>query len=201
MAQPLFTNNAATTLASGITNSSTTLTVASGTGALFPSPSGSNYSYITLINTAGTILEIVKLTARTTDTFTIVRAQEGTAAAAFNTGDKVELRVTAAGMADTFNNGGVQSVNGSTGAVTNIATAGANSNITSLSGLTTPLTVGQGGTGNTTGAATAISNTGGWSITPSGTKLNIIYNGVTVASIDSSGNLIAKANVTAYGTP
>jgi hypothetical protein len=35
----------------------------------------------------------------------------------------------------------------------------------------------------------------------SGTKLYFAYNGSTIASIDSSGNLIAKANITAYGTP
>ena len=54
---------------------------------------------------------------------------------------------------------------------------------------------------NTTGTAGGIFVTAGWAITPSGTKLNFIYNGVTVASLDSSGNFIAKANVTAYGTP
>ena len=60
---------------------------------------------------------------------------------------------------------------------------------------------GMGGTGNTTGAATAITNSGGWSVTPSGTKLYFAYNGVNKASLDSSGNLIVVANVTAYGTP
>ena len=54
---------------------------------------------------------------------------------------------------------------------------------------------------NTTGTSGGISVTAGWAVTPSGTKLNFIYNGVTVASLDSSGNFIAKANVTAYGTP
>lgn len=50
-------------------------------------------------------------------------------------------------------------------------------------------------------SAGAIANTGGWSITPSGTKLLFSYNGTNVASLDSSGNFIALANVTAYGTP
>jgi hypothetical protein len=49
--------------------------------------------------------------------------------------------------------------------------------------------------------ATRITNAGGWNITPSGTKLFFNYNGANVASIDSSGNLIMLANVTAYGTP
>lgn len=46
----------------------------------------------------------------------------------------------------------------------------------------------------------AIANTGGWAVTPSGTKLYFSYNGVNKASLDSSGNFIALANVTAYGT-
>ena len=70
------------------------MTVASGQGALFPSLGAGDYFYCTLANTAGTV-EIVKVTARSTDTFTIVRAQEGTSASAFSTGDKVELRLTA----------------------------------------------------------------------------------------------------------
>lgn len=49
----------------------------------------------------------------------------------------------------------------------------------------------------TTGATPATA----WTVTQSGTKLNFAYGGTTVFSIDSSGNIIAKANVTAYGTP
>ena len=90
-----FTNNAATTLASSILVGATSLTVATGTGALFPTLTGGNFFYCTLQNTAGTTVEIVKVTARSTDTFTIVRAQEGTSASAFASGDKVELRLTA----------------------------------------------------------------------------------------------------------
>ena len=49
--------------------------------------------------------------------------------------------------------------------------------------------------------ANALTNTGGWNVTPSGTKLNFIYNGTTVASLDSSGNLITLGTVSAGGTP
>jgi len=94
----LFTNNASTTLASGINSSVTSLTVAAGTGALFPTLAGSEYFYTTLSNIAGTIIEIVKVTARSTDTFTIVRGQDNTAASSFIAGDKVELRLTAADL-------------------------------------------------------------------------------------------------------
>lgn len=63
--------------------------------------------------------------------------------------------------------------------------------------------VGQIGTTAVTNAtnATKIVNTGGWNVTPTGTKLYFNYNGTDVASLDSSGNLILLANVTAYGTP
>lgn len=91
----LFTNNAATTLASGILSGATSLTVATGTGALFPNPTAGEYFYCTLANNAGTV-EIVKVTARSTDTFTITRGQDGTSAVAWNTGDKVELRLVRA---------------------------------------------------------------------------------------------------------
>ena len=57
------------------------------------------------------------------------------------------------------------------------------------------------GTATTATSAAAITNSGGWNVTPSGTKLYFNYNGTNVASLDSSGNFIALANVTAYGTP
>jgi hypothetical protein len=55
----LFTNNAASTLASSITSGATSLTVASGQGALFPVITGSNYFLVTLIGVSGSPIEIV----------------------------------------------------------------------------------------------------------------------------------------------
>lgn len=95
----LYTNNATSTLNAGITNVATSLTVAAGQGARFPAISGSNYFYATLVNSSGTI-EIVKVTARATDTLTIVRAQDGTTAVAWNAGDRIEVRVTKAMLDD-----------------------------------------------------------------------------------------------------
>ena len=94
-----FANNATTVLASGINSSVTSLTVTTGQGALFPSLSGGDYFYCTLANVVGTV-EIVKVTARSTDTFTIVRAQDNTLAASWLAGDKVELRLVAASLND-----------------------------------------------------------------------------------------------------
>mgnify|MGYP000144305886 CR=1 FL=1 len=100
MAQ-LFANNASTTLASNITSIATTLTVSAGAGALFPSPTGGDYFLITMVGlTSGveTSWEIIKVTARSTDTRTIVRAQESTTAYAWTAGTKIELRLTAGSM-------------------------------------------------------------------------------------------------------
>lgn len=95
MAKPLVTNNAYSTLAGSISNSDLSLSVATGEGARFPNISGSDYFYVTLIDTSNN-MEIVKVTAKSTDAFTIVRAQDGTSARAFSASDRVELRPTAA---------------------------------------------------------------------------------------------------------
>lgn len=99
MSEFLYTNNAVTTLAAGINNSVTSLTVATGTGVLFPNPSAGQQFNVTLIDGSGNY-EIISVTSRATDVFTIVRAQEGTTAISFLTADRVELRVTAAGLND-----------------------------------------------------------------------------------------------------
>lgn len=90
-------NNAFSTLFSALTSVATTMTVASGHGARFPSASvaSGNYFYVTLIKSSG-VTEIVKVTDRSTDTFTIVRSQDGTTATTFTAGDRVELRPVAA---------------------------------------------------------------------------------------------------------
>lgn len=98
-----FTNNATTTLAGSISSSSTSLSVASGTGVLFPALSSSaDWFMATLVKlVAGTpVQEIVKVTARSSDAMTIVRAQEGTTATTFAAGDKIELRITAKALQD-----------------------------------------------------------------------------------------------------
>ena len=80
-------NRAASSLAADITSTATSLTVQAGDGAKFPQP-GNGFN-ITIED------EILKCTARSTDTLTVVRAQEGTTAAAHVAGKAVELRITA----------------------------------------------------------------------------------------------------------
>ena len=98
MGRPLYTNNAATYLAFGITNTATTMQVSANAGSLFPNPTGGDYFYVSLISLSGPIIEIVKCTARSGDIFTIERGQEGTTPLYWNMGDNVQLRITAAGM-------------------------------------------------------------------------------------------------------
>ena len=94
----LFTNNAISTLNGAVASGATSLVVATGDGAKFPSPGANEYFLVTLIDASGNY-EVVKVTARTSDSFdTIVRAQEGTTAIAFADGDKVELRLTKGGL-------------------------------------------------------------------------------------------------------
>lgn len=92
-------NNANATLAASINSSATSITVTSGQGARFPTLSAGDYFYATLIDVSNN-LEIVKVTARSTDVLTIVRAQESTTARAYSTGDRIELRLTAATFVD-----------------------------------------------------------------------------------------------------
>ena len=87
------TNNATTTTAVALNALDTTVTVASGTGALFPVLGVSDFFYATL-QTTGNTYEIVKVTARSGDVMTIVRAQENTAASNFPASSRFELRVT-----------------------------------------------------------------------------------------------------------
>ncbi len=91
-----FTNNAATTLAAGINSSATSISVTDG--SVFPSLSSGEHFYCTFDDTTNT--EIVKVTARSSNTLTVVRGQDNTTARAFSSGDKAELRVVAALLED-----------------------------------------------------------------------------------------------------
>lgn len=94
-----FTNNARSTLASSITSGQTSISLASGGGALFPTLSTGDFFYMTILDAAtsgATKREIVKVTARSTDTLTVVRAQDNTSAVAFSAGDICELRLVSA---------------------------------------------------------------------------------------------------------
>jgi len=77
-----FANNAATTLAAGISSGATSFQVASATG--FPSLGGSDYMYLTIDS------EVVKVTATSGTTFTC-----DATSSSHSSGDTVELRMSA----------------------------------------------------------------------------------------------------------
>lgn len=90
-----YANNASSTLGSAITSTSaTSLTVASGTGSLFSSLNAGDVQFLTIND--GVNMEIVEVTAISGDTFTIVRAQDGTTAHTFAAGTAVSQFVTRA---------------------------------------------------------------------------------------------------------
>ena len=221
----LFSNYASAPLAASISSSATTITVTSGQGALFPAVPAGSIFYATLTDSSNN-LEIVKITARSTDAMTVVRAQEGTTARAYAAADKLELRVTAAGLGNmvqldgaqtitgvkTFSGGIVANVTGTvTGNVTGNLTGNVTGNVTgdltgdvtgNLTGNVTGNVTGDL-TGDVTGAAdTAVKLlTSNFSVEQVSGKLVFKYGSTVVASMDSSGNLTSAADITAYGAP
>ncbi len=85
----LYANNAKTTLAAAITSTQTSITVAPGTGSLFPTPvPGVSWFALTLTSaTSSSVYEITYCTSRSGDTLTVLRGQEGTTAQPFNLND------------------------------------------------------------------------------------------------------------------
>lgn len=95
----LFANNVRSRLVAPLNTTDTTFTITAGDGDKFPSPDGSKLERValTLVDTLGN-MEIVYVTKRVADVFTVVRAQEGTTAKTFAEGDIVDLRITAASL-------------------------------------------------------------------------------------------------------
>lgn len=92
-------NDAISRIASGISSSDTSITLTPGSGVLFPILSSGDYFPATIIKSDGS-REIIRVTGRTNDVLTVVRAQEGTVAQVFNANDKIELRLTAGTLTD-----------------------------------------------------------------------------------------------------
>lgn len=106
-----FTDNAVTTLASSITNLSTTLSVVAGTGTRYPAlvgkgtpGSAKDYSVITLEDASGNI-EKIRAEERVSDVlgsagYPLIRGYDGTVARSWLAGDLVDLRWEHAGVQD-----------------------------------------------------------------------------------------------------
>ena len=87
----VFKNNATTTLSGDINTSVTSIGVTDG--SVFPTLSSGQSFYVTFDD--GTNNEVVKVTARSGNTLTVVREQDGTSARSFDAGDACDLRLTA----------------------------------------------------------------------------------------------------------
>ncbi len=102
MAVLLFSNNAQSRLAGSISNVATTAVLSAGTGVLFPNPTAGDSFRLTFTDAAtGQNHEIVSVTARSGDTITIARGQEGTTGQAWLAGDFAEGLCTA-GLMQSF---------------------------------------------------------------------------------------------------
>ena len=98
----IYANNASSLLIADLLVADTTITLAPGEGDQFPLPDAGDdlsFTMCTLEDVGGNI-EIVKMTERSGDILTIVRAQEDTAPAGFGIGSRVECRLTAGSLAN-----------------------------------------------------------------------------------------------------
>lgn len=216
----LFSNNASATLASSISTSSTAITVSTGMGGMFPTITAGTFFMATLTDSSNNV-EIIKVTGRTSDVLTVVRAQEGTTARAYAAADKVELRISASILAGLAQLDGPQTFTGvktfTTAPVfsTALAVTSGGSGTTTSTGtgsvvlsdsptlvspsLGTPTAlVGTNITGTAAGlsiggtATNAVNlTTTNFTITESGSSLVFKYQGIIVASIDSTGVITA----------
>jgi hypothetical protein len=92
----LYNNNATTTLDGGITAVATSITVVDA--SVFPAVSSPDVIYLTIVGTSA--LEIIQVTDITGNVLTAVRGQDGTTGIALDSGDRVDLRMTAAMLND-----------------------------------------------------------------------------------------------------
>jgi len=90
-------NNASDFLAQAVSDTDTSITLQSGD--TFPELASGEYFYATIQDIVGQ-LEVVKVTGKFGDIFSVVRGQEGTGTTSFPAGSKFELRVTAGSVED-----------------------------------------------------------------------------------------------------
>jgi hypothetical protein len=190
-------NNAYSTLAGSLTNSSSSMTVATGHGDRFPIVTGSDWCMVTLQDASNNI-EIVKVTARASgaDTLSITRAQEGTTARSWSIGDIVELRLTAGTVAtvdgtQTLKN---KTISGADNTLTNIP--GANVTGTVPSAATAGACTGNAATATTADACTGNSATA-TNATTAATVSTTVASGA-VGTTQSPGDNSTKIATTAY---
>jgi hypothetical protein len=201
-----FTNNAATTLATAISSTATSLSVTSGAGALFPALSAGQY-FTATISKAGTptTFEIVLVQGRSTDTFSpIVRAQEGTTALAWNAGDNIALLTTAGDMASFAQFDDLQAQSGNYAADTGTANAYAVALTPALTAHRVGMPIRWLAAHSNTGASTFTDGVGAAALTyQDGSALaanTVIAGGIYTSIWTGSKFQLAAADFSAYAT-
>jgi hypothetical protein len=216
----LFTNNAATTLAAGISSAATSFAVSTGAGALFPVLSGGNTFRVTLFQVVGGVeanWEVVEVAGRAGDTFSsVTRGVEGIART-YNAGDGVSLRLTAGeaqgfgtllsingdgSQAQTFVGAGTVSVtDGGGGAHTITGTGG--SAITSINADTTAAQTIVGAAGITVGTTGGVTTVTGSAlvqiqkITTAASQASVHFASIPATYQDLEVRWMARSNVAA----
>lgn len=206
----LFANNAQTVLAGPIAASSTTCNLAAGTGSEFANPAAGQYFVMTFNDQAtGLIREIVWVTARSGDTLTILRAQEGTTALNWLANDVAANWWTAGQAATMIQVAQLQAqatnYGADTGAVNAMVVTLPNppSSLASIIGAPIRVKVGNTNTGSSTLAlnglaATVITNPDGTNLVASqlvaGHIFEVVYNGTTFDLMTAPYELLKKAN-------
>lgn len=91
----IFANNASAMLNSQVNPGDVSIVLASGQGALFPSPSAGQYFAVTIQNVQTGLLEVCYCTGRSGDLLTVERAKEGTVQGTFGVANSVvQARIT-----------------------------------------------------------------------------------------------------------
>ena len=90
-------NNATAIIPLEIASTDTTFSVETDSGAMFPTLGATDYFNAVIVSPLGNF-EIVQVTARAGDIFTVSRGQEGTVAIPFPANNRIELRVTVANV-------------------------------------------------------------------------------------------------------
>lgn len=217
----LFSNNARALLVAGISDSATSLTIDSSKADFFPVanvgsgslPSANNWFKAVLQDSSGNI-EIVYVRTRTSGSgvlSNVLRGQEGTTARAFVAGAVVGVRLTAADINsavdlvsknNAFSGNNTFSGSNTFSGGSTFSGAAAFSGNSTFSGVATftQTIVGNAATATSATNATNAANlvTSNWTVYESGGYLYFRYGGNNVLRLDSSGNLVAEGNVTAF---
>jgi hypothetical protein len=196
-------------LAGPLTNTATTCFATSGGGSLFPAITGGSgdsfqMTFSKVVVGVVTAQEIVTVTARSADTFTIVRGQEGTTALSWNAGDSLALLPTAGDMASFLQPADVQAAQA---ALYGIDSGSLNAYVVSLTPALTahvqglPISFLAGSTN--TGASTLNDGAGAAALTALGAPLlpgMVAGNGVFTAVWNGSAFVLQNPALEAFAT-